>query len=276
MKSIKRINELILFSGLAKYLHGLDFDAENLNQDDTELTVVDIACDHGYIGFKILENKIADKVIFSDISAKSLEKAVILIKNSEFLQFSEFKVGDGFEILEKNVFLSIVAGVGGREIVKMLKNKNKTKISNFIILQTATDDEFLREEIKKLGYYKYVDKMMLDNGHIYHTFLIGNKEIQNIDDLSIEFFKSKNLISYDIKNINKEIYNGFNSKYFGKNNLLINTKEHIDMLKWYKGLIKSRLDVLEKTENLTDGGLSYQKTLLVKLFELDKIIQSTL
>jgi len=139
MKRSKRINEIILFTKLANYLASLSLCSHNNSRKIDNVTqiniecindcinnkkiVADIACDHGYIGYCVLENKLADKVIFSDISAKSLEKASKLMQNQDKFANFEFLIGDGLNVLYTEVFASIIAGVGGREIVKILSNK---------------------------------------------------------------------------------------------------------------------------------------------------------
>ena len=145
MKTSRRIDEIIMFVRLADYLSPQVFsmvfrENENINSSQLchgenlysennvckevvnyqEKIIADIACDHGYIGIGIYEKGLANKVIFSDISKKSLEKAQKLIQNrNDFANF-KFIVGNGLEVLTQQIFLSVIAGIGGREIVKIL------------------------------------------------------------------------------------------------------------------------------------------------------------
>ena len=186
MKTSRRIDEIIMFVRLADYLSPQVFsmvfrENENINSSQLchgknlysennvckevvnyqEKIIADIACDHGYIGIGIYEKGLANKVIFSDISKKSLEKAQKLIQNrNDFANF-KFIVGNGLEVLSQQIFLSVIAGIGGREIVKILSLSDKVKLSKFLILQTRQDDDYLRMNLAKLGLVVYADKMVI-------------------------------------------------------------------------------------------------------------------
>lgn len=277
IKAQKRIDEILDFCRLARKMASLLFDIEN----DRETVIADIACDHGFIGFNLLKNRISDKVIFSDISVKSLEKAINLIKSSEYLQFSEFRVGDGVDVLRENIFASIIAGVGGREIVKILKS-NKINLSKFFILQTSQDDVFLRKELKE-NFKILCDKCMIDNGHVYHTFLVTSFETDNsvmdIDRFALRFFCEKNKM--DFTNLKKDdilSYLNFNSLYYGKNNMIINSIENKNCIEFqiqrYTGLL---LDLEGKNRIINNVSMAdYIKELKLRLDALDKIKSSIL
>lgn len=282
MKNLIRINELVMFVGLAKFLHGLDFDDENFNQDKVGFTVADIACDHGYIGYELIKNKIADKVIFSDISIKSLEKAMNLIKNSEYLQFSEFKIGDGVEVLDGNIFASVIAGIGGREIVKILKSDH-VELSKFYILQTSQDDVFLRMKLKELGFYILCDKCMLDNKHVYHTFLVSTIQIQKndkyLDELVLNYFCKQ--YKQEMLNLNQdklEKYFNFVSDFYGKNNMILNNSLNLDCINFeIERFTRIMMKIeTEKISDYSDSMKEYLKEIKQRLDALDKIKLSIL
>jgi len=293
MKRSKRINEIILFTKLANYLASLSLCSHNNSRKIDNVTqiniecindcinnkkiVADIACDHGYIGYCVLENKLADKVIFSDISAKSLEKASKLMQNQDKFANFEFLIGDGLNVLYTEVFASIIAGVGGREIVKILSNKEKIKLSQFFILQTSQDDTFLRGMLSSLGLHILCDKMVLDGGHIYHTFLVGHEIIDDIDVICFDFFTSCGLINkYALTHEDFDVYKQFNCKYYGKNNLLISSSDHKIMLNWEIDRLTKILSGLEDNSKYNEETGSktknqYKAMIKEKLRVLDKM-----
>ena len=81
----------------------------------------DVGCDHGYISEMVIKNGKYKKVILSDISSKSLEKAVNLL--SKYGDRVKFVVSDGFESYDEIPNEAIIAGMGGEEIIKILSGK---------------------------------------------------------------------------------------------------------------------------------------------------------
>ncbi|MBR2391126.1 MAG: SAM-dependent methyltransferase [Clostridia bacterium] len=94
-----------------------------------QVTVADIGTDHGYLAELLSRDGNVGKVIASDISQKCLDK-VIKIKNECGLDKIETRLGDGLQPIE-SADLTVVAGVGGFEIIKMLKTQNLTDDGKF-------------------------------------------------------------------------------------------------------------------------------------------------
>ena len=103
----------------------------------------DIGCDHGYCARFVLERGLADRVYITDISAKSLQKAVTLLKDEIAAGRCIPLVGDGLKPLNEPCTV-LIAGLGGEEIVKILSEKmpprfilqpmkNTDKVRRFLI-----------------------------------------------------------------------------------------------------------------------------------------------
>ena len=109
----------------------------------------DIGCDHGYASLYMLKSGKCDKVIFSDISEKCLDKARSLL--SEFILNGQAEgiVSDGFNQLPK-VDLALIAGMGGEEIVKIFSNANS--LPNALVIQPMKNPEKVREYLVNNGY----------------------------------------------------------------------------------------------------------------------------
>ena len=102
----------------------------------------DIGCDHGYISKAMLERGKAKKVLASDISEKCLEKARDLLKAEIVLGKAECIVSNGFDNLS-GCDCALIAGMGGEEIILILKNAVITRLLVYIssfssILASAT------------------------------------------------------------------------------------------------------------------------------------------
>ncbi len=78
----------------------------------------DIGCDHGLISKYVLDNGLFNKVIASDISCKSLEKARALL--SFYGDKVSFLVSDGFKNFSALPDEAVIAGMGGEEICSIL------------------------------------------------------------------------------------------------------------------------------------------------------------
>lgn len=108
--------------------------------------VADIGADHGYISASVSERGLADKVIASDISEKSVSKARALVK-IEKLNNIEIRVGNGTSVLEDDECDTlIIAGMGGSLIANILSNDSR--IYNRYILSPQRDQEVLRNYMK--------------------------------------------------------------------------------------------------------------------------------
>ena len=79
--------------------------------------LADVGCDHGYVGIEALARGIAQRVIFVDVSAKSLDKARQNCPD-EYLPNAEFVCLDGLGDLQADC--AIIAGMGGLEIISIL------------------------------------------------------------------------------------------------------------------------------------------------------------
>lgn len=83
--------------------------------------VIDIGSDHGKLACSLLLNNIAEKVIITDISQKSLNKAVKLINKFGLSGRAKFYCADGFNGITEDIHTAVIAGMGGMEIIGILE-----------------------------------------------------------------------------------------------------------------------------------------------------------
>ncbi len=130
-------------------------------------SLCDVGCDHGYVGFECLKRGKAKNVIFSDISAPSLEKAKALVKSEgDFEGRATFCVANGLE-KAKGVDSCVIAGMGGEEIMKILAGD----IPEFCVLQPMSEVEKLREFLQEKGNIK-TDRLFYDRGKYYNLITL--------------------------------------------------------------------------------------------------------
>ena len=97
--------------------------------------LADIGCDHGYIGVQALIERRAKQLLAADISEKSLSKCRLLAAEKNLTDRVEFVVSDGFENVTTVPDTAVIAGMGGYEIIKILKSaKSLNRVPEKLIL----------------------------------------------------------------------------------------------------------------------------------------------
>lgn len=123
----------------------------------------DIGCDHGYIAERVLKENKFEKVIISDISKKSLQKAVELLK--PYGDRVTAVVSDGFENIELLPDEVMIAGMGGEEIVKIISNAKS--LPKRLVLAPQKNSDKVRELLVNLGYKILKDFTFKDKNKFY-------------------------------------------------------------------------------------------------------------
>lgn len=166
-------------------------------------TLVDVGCDHGYVSYEALNRGVAKKVVCSDISAPSLEKAKTLIGEN-----GTYFVADGIPCeIKENDFL-VIAGMGGREIMKILSGRSPVNA----LFQPMKNVDVFRSFLVDSGYMILSDEMIFDGKHyniivvepgkdeltererLFGRTNLGNKSSDFISYLEDELKKSKQIL----------------------------------------------------------------------------------
>ena len=107
----------------------------------------DVGCDHGYCAQYMLENNLCERAVISDISFKSLSKATTLLKDYIAAGRLTAVCCDGLGEV-RGADLVLIAGMGGEEIVKILK---EGYIPPSFVFQPMKNAELLREYLLASG-----------------------------------------------------------------------------------------------------------------------------
>lgn len=143
----------------------------------------DVGCDHGYIAKAMLDGDKCQKVIISDISDKCLQKAKDLLAKELQSGVAEAVVSDGFDNLPYHD-LALIAGMGGEEIVAILK-----KAKNFpekLLLQPMKNTDKVRVTAVSLG-YKIITDYTFYSSKIYYDLILLEKGEDSLSLEEIEF-----------------------------------------------------------------------------------------
>lgn len=139
----------------------------------------DVGCDHGYIAKAMLDGEKCQKVIISDISDKCLQKAKDLLAKELQSGVAEAIVSDGFDNLPF-CDLALIAGMGGEEIVAILKKAKN--LPEKLLLQPMKNTDKVRACAVALGYKIITDYTFYSSKIYYDVILLERGE----DSLSLE------------------------------------------------------------------------------------------
>lgn len=142
--------------------------------------VLDIGCDHSLLGIYLVLNKNI-KVIGSDINSGPLEKAKENLKKYHLTRKIELRLGDGLEVISRDINTVVISGMGGISIINILKDIKKYPSVKKLIISPNNDFSLTREEISKLGFYLEKEIMVYESGKYYlvSEYLLGKKKIDN-------------------------------------------------------------------------------------------------
>ena len=133
--------------------------------------VADIGCDHGKLEEMLICAGRADRVIATDISAKSLEKAVLACGSFSCGERIDFRRGDGLSVLaagEADVI--VIAGMGGTLIANILRDDIKTAKGADLVLCPHSHEGTLRRFLLENGFNIYEEKLAMEEGRYYQIF----------------------------------------------------------------------------------------------------------
>ena len=123
--------------------------------------LVDVGCDHGILGYEALKRGYALRVIATDVSDKSLDKARRLFAEYGYVDNAQFRCGDGLSVVESlEADTVVISGMGGMEIIKILTNSDYQ--CNRLVLSPQSDTEEVRRYLVGHGYRLNYDYVIFD------------------------------------------------------------------------------------------------------------------
>lgn len=157
----------------------------------TKRIIADVGSDHGFVPKILLQNNKIDFAYVTDISKKCVDKAKDNLQN--FYDKTQFVVCDGITDLLSVTPLPqqiIIAGMGGREIVKILL-QDKNKIFDNFILQPQKNTEELRIFLQN-NYFDIKKDFIVHDGKIFYNIIqvCRSNTIKNLTNDQILFGKS--------------------------------------------------------------------------------------
>ncbi len=143
----------------------------------------DVGCDHGYIANAMLLRRKCDRVIFSDVSEKCLEKARILLAPFVKEGVAEGRLSDGLKNVPP-VECALIAGMGGEEIIKILKEAPFLPAK--LVLQPMKNVDKVRAFLISFG-YKIVRDYVFFAENRYYDLIVSEKGNDKLTEEEAEF-----------------------------------------------------------------------------------------
>lgn len=127
----------------------------------------DIGSDHGRLGAFLLQNCQCRRMVLTDISAPSLEKARRLIALLGLEASADFRVCDGAKGLDMPADAAVIAGMGGETIAEILEGAEGRLDGARLILQPNVAAPHLRRSLNGRGWRISDERLVRDGRRIY-------------------------------------------------------------------------------------------------------------
>jgi len=199
--------------------------------------IADVGCDHGKIVLYLFENDKIDKAVISDISKPSLQKAIDLLNQKGYTNFVDYFC-DGLTKYKESdkVEQIIIAGMGGLEMIQILKN-SPISVKN-VILQPQRNEYEVKEYLVDNNFNISYDIIIEDKDKFYNIIKANKVKNKNeITEFEILFGKQnfeeglsdfKNYLDY-LENKNKMLLEKLTDEK--KKNNIIKMLENIQKAK---------------------------------------------
>lgn len=171
-------------------------------------SIIDVGCDHAFLSIYLVQNKTPKYIIASDIKEGPLAHAKENCEKYHVLDKVNLKLGSGIEPIEDTIDTIIISGMGGYNMIGILKyKKDLYRNVDTIILSPNSDSDKVRKEICKLGFYIDEEVLVKENNIIYvvirfkrgkhnyraYDYLYGPILIKKRDPLFLEYLERENL-----------------------------------------------------------------------------------
>ena len=142
----------------------------------------DIGCDHGRLGAFLLQTGRCARAQLTDISADSLQKARRLVALLGLAERVDFCVGDGAQALNDVPEVTVIAGMGGATIARIIREGRERLGDSRLILQPNVAARELREALVTCGYRIYDERIAPDGRRNYVIIAAEPGEARYTDD----------------------------------------------------------------------------------------------
>ena len=128
----------------------------------------DVGADHGRLSCHLLHTNKCQRLIVSDISDDSLQKARNLLSLHGLDHRVEFCVADGLRALEGNkAACTAICGMGGALISRILESGSNYLQGASLVICSHTDILLVRQTLQGIGYHIAAERVVRAKGRFY-------------------------------------------------------------------------------------------------------------
>ena len=133
--------------------------------------IIDIGCDHGYLGIHLLQQGIANSVIAADINEGPLMSARQNAERFGVTDKISFHLSNGFENVPRTFDTVVCAGMGGDTIISILTAAHWLCDPKYhLILQCQSRRPALRRYLSDHG-FRIVRETLAQDGHFIYPVM---------------------------------------------------------------------------------------------------------
>ena len=147
--------------------------------------LADVGCDHGRLGAYMLKTELCERVLFSDISGASLEKARRLVSTMGLSARACFRVGDGAAALPEKPDVCVIAGMGGETIAGIVARALPILKDARLVLQPNVGARDLRWTLLTLG-FRVADERIVRDGRRLYAVIAAERGEAHYDEIQLE------------------------------------------------------------------------------------------
>ena len=134
---------------------------------------LDVGCDHGLLDIYLVKQNKNIKAVASDIAEGPLEQAKKNIAREGLQDQIEVRLGSGLDTYTKEIDTIIISGMGGRNIIGILKDNSRIlKKIKTIILSPNNYQEDVKKYCCKNGFYIENEEFVKDKNFIYQIIIL--------------------------------------------------------------------------------------------------------
>lgn len=150
--------------------------------------IADIGSDHGKLIISLVKKGIATFGVAVENKKGPYDRLVNAIKEVDLNHKITAIFGDGIEKIPSNVDTVILAGMGGQNIVSILKrHPEKLENVNTIIVDPHNAIPFVREQISLMGYSISDEEIVYEDDIYYEIIKFTKSKHAFYSDIDLEF-----------------------------------------------------------------------------------------
>ena len=130
--------------------------------------IIDIGCDHGYLGIHLLKYSLARSVIAADINEGPLQCAMRNTQKYGIHSGISFFLSDGVKSIPQDFDVLVCAGMGSDTMVSIISAAPWLQSSQYrLILQCQSKTHLLRQYLSENGWYIAKEQVLKDGKFLY-------------------------------------------------------------------------------------------------------------